>query len=135
MAEVADLLPEPGRLRRVDARAANGLVQQPSHGEGTVADRLGGQPESRGAGQQPVVGIAFQERLRDVGRLAVGPGEQHRLEKSPDVPAGGDELRGEPVEQLRMGRPFTLRAEVLGGLHQAGSEEHLPVAVHRDPGG
>ena len=51
-----------------------------------------------------------------------------------DVPAGADELGGQPVEQLGVAGRLALHAEVLGGLHQAGAEELLPGAVDRHAG-
>ena len=45
------------------------------------------------------------------------------------------ELRREPVEQLRMRRRRSLRAEVLAGLDEAAAEELLPGAVDRDARG
>ena len=44
-----------------------------------------------------------------------------------------DEVDGEPIEQLRMARPFALGAEVGGRPDDARAEEHLPEAIHRDP--
>ena len=45
------------------------------------------------------------------------------------------EIRGEPVEQFGMARPFALRAEVVHRLHEPGAEEHRPPAIHRDARG
>ena len=45
------------------------------------------------------------------------------------------EANGEPIEQLRMGGAFALRAEIFGGLHQTGSEEALPFAIDRHASG
>ena len=54
----AGLLPQPGRLIRLDARAADGPIQQPAGGERAVADLFRQETRLRPAGQQLVVRIA-----------------------------------------------------------------------------
>ena len=46
------------------------------------------------------------------------------------VPAGASELRGQPVEQFGLRRPFALYAEILRGLHNANAKKLLPKPVH-----
>ena len=60
---VADRLPQPRRLRRLDARPADVLDQQAGQEEGLVAQRLGVEPEPRPARQQPV-GRVLRQALR-----------------------------------------------------------------------
>ncbi len=51
------------------------------------------------------------------------------------VPVVFDEVAGEPVEQLGMGREAPLTAEVLARGDKAVEEKSLPVAVHGNAGG
>ena len=60
---VADRLPQPRRLRRLDARPAHVLDQQAADEERLVAERLGVEPEPRPARQQPV-GRVLRQRSR-----------------------------------------------------------------------
>jgi len=46
-----------------------------------------------------------------------------------EAPAAGDELRREPVEQLRMRRLGAVDAEVAGRVHEAGAEVVVPDAI------
>ena len=54
----------------------------------------------------------------------------HRLE----APIAGDELRGQPIEQLGVRGQRTLGAEVVLCLDNSAAEVTLPDAVHRYPG-
>ena len=71
-AGVADRLPQPRRLGRLDARPADLLDQQAADEQRLVADRLGVEPEPRPAGQQPVLRVLRQRSGASRGRLPVG---------------------------------------------------------------
>ncbi len=65
---VADGLPQPRRLRRLDARPADLLDQQAADEERLVAEHLGVEPEPRPAREQPVgrvLGQASRASTRD----------------------------------------------------------------------
>ena len=61
--------------------------------------------------------------------LPIGRARDDGLEHGFHVPAALLKLDRQPIEQLRMRRRFTLRAEILRCLHQPGTEEHLPEAI------
>ena len=50
------------------------------------------------------------------------------------VPAGFAELDGQPVKKFGVAGGLALRAEILGGLHDAGAEDLLPKAIDGDTG-
>ena len=56
-AGVADRFPQPGRLRRLHARAAQLFDEQAAGEERLVAEHLGVEPEAGAAGEQAVLGI------------------------------------------------------------------------------
>ena len=100
----ARLLPQPLRLVRLDARAADVAHEQATRGQRAVADVLGWQAHDRTPCQQRVVGVAAQQvwRACDVWRKVVRRHDEavQRL----DVPAALDEPRRQPIEQLGMRR-------------------------------
>ena len=51
-----------------------------------------------------------------------------------DVPTAFDEVTGEPVEEVGVGRHGALKTKVLGGADQALAEEVCPDSVDEDPG-
>ena len=98
--------------------------EQAADGQGVVAHELGVEPEARLAGESAVVrDRAPGARARSARGLAVGgrgdEGPHHVLH----VPAALHELDGQPVEQLGVGRPLALRAEVVEGAGEALAEE------------
>ena len=52
-----------------------------------------------------------------------------------EAPALGDELAGEPVEEIGMGGACAVASEVVGRVRDAGPEVVLPDAVDDDAGG
>ena len=126
---VGQLFPQTLGLIGVNAGSANLRTQKAADSERIVAHRLGRQPEARTASQQPVLRVLFEQLGRDARGLPVRcRGDDQTLHRL-DVPARAHELRGQPVEQLRVAGWLALRAEVLGGLHQARAEVVLPVAI------
>lgn len=85
-------------LVRIDARAAELRGEQAGDSERLVADQLGGQASAGAAGEQPVLGISGSKSGRGGAGLAVGGGEDDRLEQFFGVPAAVDEVAGERVE-------------------------------------
>ena len=67
--------------------------------------------------------------------LPVGGGVQDQALELFRVPAAPDEFARQPVKKKGVARKLAPDAEILGGLHQAGSEELLPEAIDRDPSG
>ena len=129
------LLPEAFRLVRPDRRPADLCDEQPRNRERLVADHLRRQTQTRSTSQQAVLGVCLQLVRSKGGLLAVGGARHDRPVYRLDVPAGIDEGRRQPVEQLRMARILSLHSEVVGRLDQTRTEVHLPEAVHGDPGG
>ena len=127
--------PQALRLIRLDRRPADLLDEEAGHGQGLVADHRGGQAQPRAARDHPVLRVPLELLGADVGRLAIGGAGHDGPLQGLDVPARVDELGGQPVEQLGVAGELALRAEVLGRLHQAGPEVHLPEPVHGDAGG
>src|SRR6185295_4069793 len=89
---------------------------------------------ARAAGEPDVLGIL--RHYLEIGQapLPIGMREDNRLHQLLRVPAGGDELAREPVEQLGMLRPLRLAAEIFGGLDDSTSEASLPETVYRHTG-
>ena len=129
--ECRELFPESVGLIRLHGRTAHLFVEQAGDGERLIADHLGRQAYARTARQQAIFGVALAQRRGGLRLLPVGGGRHDEALHRLDVPAGADEFGGEPVEQFGMARRFALGSKILGGLHQAGAEVGLPVAVHR----
>ena len=91
--------------------------------------------ESRTTCQQPVIRIGLRGVGPLVAGLAVGRAEHDLSVQTLYVPTGLHELRGEPVEQLRMCRYRSAQAEVLRRVHKTGSKEQLPEPIHGNAGG
>src|SRR5215470_1226088 len=51
------------------------------------------------------------------------------------LPGWLHELRGKPIEQFGMARPFALRTQIVQHLGKARSEELLPHPVDKNPSG
>ena len=81
-----------------------------------------------GIGEEAGVGL---ER----GDLLVGVGGDDEADHVFDVPTGVAKFGGEPVEELGVGREFSLGAEVIDGGAECGVEEERPEAVHDGAGG
>ena len=69
-----------------------------------------------------------------VGGLPIDFGSQDQAVQGLDVPAAGDELVCQPIEQLRMRRRRRLSAEVVGVLNEAAAEMSLPDAIDEHAG-
>ena len=120
----AHFIPQPVRLIRLDRRTADLVHQQPRERQGLVPNHFRREPHVRPACEQPVVGILRQQLRRHARGLPVRRTHHDGLLQRFHVPAGPDEFGREPIEQLRMRRRFALRAEILGGLHDADAEVH-----------
>ena len=127
-------LPDAFRLVRLHGRAADLGRERSGGGEREVAELLGVEPQARAAGDECVGVILLQLLRADRAGLAVGFGSGDRFRHVAVIPAAGDELRGEPIEQLRMRGARAHDAEIARGLHDAGPEEIRPQAVHGDAG-
>ena len=66
--------------------------------------------------------------------LPIGGGVQDQALEMFRVPATLDELDSQPVKKKGMTREFAPNAEILGGLHQAETEDPLPVTIYGDAG-
>ena len=126
--------PTTRRLIRLHRRPAELLDQQAGHRERLIAHHLRRQPETRSASQQPVLGIALQQSPA----WPSTPAGTSRSSRSVFCSA----LTSQPVRtnsvasqssSSGMRRRLALRAEVLGRLHEAGAEVHLPEPVDRHP--
>ena len=120
---------------RPDGFAEHLGAEEAAHGERLVAEHLAGGTEARAAGDQTIVGVAFVALRIARGGLAVGAGVQEEREHLLRIPAAGDELAREPVEQLRMDGQVALAAELLARTHDAHAEDRFPETVHRDARG
>ena len=127
-------LPCAGRLLGLDAFAAKFRVKDSGDGERVVADDFGVESLTRTAGEQAVLAVACEQFRGDAGGLPVRRAHHHLLDYALRVPVG-HEIAREPVEQLRVARPFALRAEVIDRLHDSRAEKHRPPAVHGHTGG
>ena len=70
----------------------------------------------------------------DEGRLAIGGREDHQPLNRFQMPAIGDELGGEPIEQFGMRRVAAHRAEIVRRGDDALAEVILPEAIDDDAG-
>src|SRR5262249_420120 len=84
---------------------------------------------SRSTRQEAILGVRLELVFVSFGRLPVGGGRHHQTDELLHIPTRLTKLYGQPVEQLRMRRRLALRAEVLGGPHQTGSEDLMPEAI------
>src|SRR5262245_27340378 len=128
-----------GRLRRIDARAANRAIQEAAGAEGAVADDLSFEPQSVLSAKQFVLRVLGGQLGSHVGGLTIrgagddqlvealhGPGRRAvvREDPGPYGPrlAGAHEFHGEPVEQLGVSGQGALEAEVVFGFDNAFAE-------------
>ena len=134
-AVVGNGLPQPRRLEGFHGRPADFFDQQPRHRERLIADHFSREPEARAAREEPVLGIALQERGRAHRGLPVGRARDDQAEQLLHIPAALDESHGEPVEQVGMRRHFALRAEIARRRDQSLAETLEPSPVHLDARG
>src|SRR5205085_11085678 len=111
-----------------------------------VANHFSIEAESRAASEQAILRIGLEFFWSNARVLAVGGGSDDEANRMFNIPSrlrGTAAVRiqdtiaefaGEPIEQFRMGGPFALGAEIIGGLDQASAEELLPEPIHFDPG-
>ena len=99
-----------------------------------VAQRLGGEPPAREAGQQ--TGVRIVGAVARAGGVALerGAGDQQAQHRA-RAHAAAAELDGQPVEQFGMTGELSLRTEFLAGLDDAESENLLPEAIYDDASG
>ena len=129
---VGQLVPEAGRLVGLHGRPADPLDQQPGEPKRLVADHLGRQPEPRPARQQPVLGVALEQRRRDSRRLPVGRAVTiSRSSALTSQPVG--RTRSPASRAARDGSAARPASRSLRPSSPARAEEHLPVAVDRHP--
>lgn len=126
---VTDRFPNIGRLVSAKARAAEFAIEDSADGQRIVADLFGIEPNAGPSGQIPILWVARQGLLVQGGIPAEGLGHDELLEEGFDVPAVAAETMGQIIEQLRVARRSPLRAEIIGGLDQADSEDLLPEAI------
>src|SRR5437016_2139562 len=69
-----------------------------------------------------------------MGRLAIAGTCHNEFVKRFDIPAAAHELGCQPVEKLGVAGPFALGAKLVNRLHEASSEERLPIAIDGDSG-
>ncbi len=98
-----------------------------------IAERLGFEPAAVLPAEKEIVRIAAPVR-RSVG-LLIGRGVDDEPVHGLDRPAGPDEFRGQPVEQLGMRGRGAEPAEVVRRPYQPLAEMVLPDAVHHHPRG
>src|SRR5690606_16612948 len=131
-------VPAPGEIgdafgkRRVDARAADPLVEEPGGEKGAVADHLRGQAKARSAREEAILRVARQELGRRVRALPVGRRENDRPQEALESVARLAELDREMIEELGMARQRAADAEVARRLDDPATEEGLPDAVRDD---
>ena len=108
------------------------LARAPEDG---VADRLGLEPPqagtARGGGSRGRRSAATSGRI--AARLAIGGRGHDQTVDRLLAPSRGDELGGQPVEQLGVRGLFAHGAEVGGGRDQPGAEMPLPEPVDLHP--
>ena len=134
-AAVGDGFPDVLGLVGAHAFAAERVVHQTTDEEGVVAHDFGVEAVAGGAAEQAILGVGGEQFGADAGVLAVGGRGDDGLHEALHVPAFLLEGGGEPVEEFGMGGRLALRAEVVGGFHNAEAEELLPETVHRDARG
>src|SRR5690606_18055794 len=131
-------VPAPGEIgdafgkRRVDARAADPLVEEPGGEKGAVADHRRGQAKARSAREEAILRVARQELGRRVRALPVGRRENDRPQEALESVARLAELDRELIEELGMARQRAADAEVARRLDDPATEEGLPDAVRDD---
>jgi hypothetical protein len=117
-----------------DAGAEERAVESAGEGEDRVADGLGFEAADGHVVEELVLGVERPGVVVGTAGHAVGAGEDHEAVQVLDRPAASDELGGEVVEELGVGRGLAHRAEVVGGADEAFAEVVLPDAVDHDAG-
>ena len=125
--------PDAWRLVRPGRRAGGTVNKQAAGRQCLVAQHPRGKSVSRTPRQQTIVRITCRYTGRRGGPLPIRRAGYHQPLYGFDVPAGANQFGGQPIEQCRVRRFITLCAEILGRLHQARLEKHLPAAVDSHP--
>ena len=121
--------------RRTDAGSFELLIEPAGDGEDRIADLLGGEPAAVVVPIQAVFAVDFcRQRNRFVSPLsirglAINFGRQDQPMESLDVPAAGDKLVREPIEQFGMCGRGRLSAEVVRIVDETAAEMALPDAI------
>jgi hypothetical protein len=105
------------------------LARDGQHG---VAYSFGVEPAAVHTGEQHVVRVIGGQLRIGLARLAIQGGGDHQPMQRLLAPASCHDFRGEPVEQLRVGRGLAARAEVAGRRHDSAAEVMLPEPVDDD---
>ena len=128
--QVLDLLLE----RREHAGAAHPGIQLARDGQHGVADALGVEPAAVHPAEQGVLGVLGRQLGDGLARLAIGRRGHHQPVDRLEPPAAGDQLGGEPVEQLGMRGRLAPNAEIARRRHDPPAEMVLPEPVDDHPG-
>jgi hypothetical protein len=93
---------------------------------------VGGWGEKATETEQDVALGAARELPRSGERGAIGLGEDDLTTEPFEIPAMGDEIAGEPVEEFRLGDGAAVQSESGGG--KAFAKEVGPYSIDKDPG-
>ena len=113
----------PNRLEVEPARA----------GEHRVADLLAFQAAAGEMPEQEILGVVVDRRAAGHARHPVRVREHDQPVQVLEAPAVVDQVAGEEVEQLGVGRLLALLAEVVGRAHDRPPEVPAPDAVGQHP--
>ena len=113
-----------------DAGAPDFGNEETGNGEGIIANEFGIDAEAALAGEFAVVRIGGEEFRGDRGDLAVGVTGDDAADHPLHIPAAVHEFAGEPIEEGGVGGGFSLGAEVIEHLAEAGTEELFPETIH-----
>jgi hypothetical protein len=131
----AFFLPDAWWLIGFDAGAAGFCDEEAGGGEGGVADHFCGEAEAGAAGEGDVVRVGEEAVAVAAAFLGEGSAEGDGAEEAFDVPARGDEVAGEGVEEIRVGGERALIAEVIDGVDETAAEHLGPETVDDDASG
>ena len=89
-------------------------------------------PSSRISPKQSILRVQVLKFFAYSGTLPVCAARDDHPKKATNVPAAFAKVHRQPVEKIRVRRPFPLQTEVVRRSHEARVEHRLPHAIDRD---
>ena len=130
-----DLFPDSFRLPGLDRRSTDHGIEETRRSEGVVTDHPRGKPKARGSGEKSIVWIPLSELRGGVATLAERLAGNKESKNMAGIPIVLHQFDGKPIEELGVGRCFSLQSEIFRGSDEPFSKDKLPEMIGNYAGG